>query len=109
MTDDSITIGGLFEAGILLIGVSLLGVALVVGLVAWALYKAGRRQRSAAIVTSLSLLAVLSLVGYALGGDTRAELIPLASLAIGALAAALGQLSKSEPDTPEPEQSPVID
>lgn len=94
----------LLEGSVFLIGIGLLGGAFVLGLVAVALYRSGARQKANAIVTALSLLAVLALLGYIVGGDTRAELIPVASLAVGALAAALGQMSsrtqKEAPDTP---------
>lgn len=99
----------LLEGSVFLIGIGLLGGAFVLGLVAVALYRSGAREKASAVVTALSLLAVLAILGYIVGGETRAELIPVVSLAVGALAAALGQLSRGGKDKPSKEEEPSED
>ena len=84
---------------VILIGVLCLSILLSV--CGWALYRAGERRLTAALVTALGILALGSIVTYAIGGEARAEAVALASLAIGALAATLGQLA-SRPGKPEP-------
>ena len=76
-----------------MLGIGLFAAALVLGVIAWSLYKAGNRSPYAALSTSLALIGAGALLVYAIGGEMRAEAIPIASLAIGALAAALGQMS----------------
>ena len=94
----------LIEGGLILIGLGVIGGVIVLGLVAGALYKAGAREKVNAVVTALSLLAVLSILGYAVGGEARAELVPVASLAVGALAAAMGQLGRSKNEKKDDEE-----
>ncbi len=83
---------------VVLIGVLCLSIILSVS--AYALYRAAERRLTAALVTALGILALGSIVTYAIGGEERAEAVALASLAIGALAATLGQLA-SRPGKPE--------
>ena len=112
MTDDT-AIAGLAEldAALVLVGLGLLAGALVLGVVAWALYKAGNRSRYAALSTSLALIGAGAVMVYAIGGEGRAEAVPIASLAIGALAAALGQMSsqKSRRSRPPEPAEPDVD
>ena len=102
MTDDTTQDFALIEAGILFIGIGLIGGAAVLGVVAVALYRSGDRRKVNAVVTALSLLSVLSILGYIIGGEERAELVPITALAVGALAAALGQMTSVGPGKSEP-------
>jgi hypothetical protein len=112
MTDDdlgSLDLGSLLVGSLWVLGFAMLALSIVLGLIAWALYQAGKRQLTAALVTALSLLAAGALLAYAIAGDARAEVIPLASLAIGALAATLGQLAtdRADPDPDTPPEPPI--
>ena len=108
--DDSTNDLAILEGTVFLVGLGLLGVAAVLGVIAFTLYKSGARKQANAIVTALSLLSVLAILGYTIAGETRAELIPIASLAVGALAAAMGQLAgkKGDGDPPEPIATPPV-
>lgn len=102
MFDDSVTLEGLagLETALFLLGGALFAAAVVMGVFSFALYKAGNRSPYAAIATSLALIGAFAVLVYAFGGEGRAETIPIASLAIGALAAALGQLSRKSEEEP---------
>jgi hypothetical protein len=97
MIDDttlsSVDAGALFASALWIIGVALLSLVLIFSVSAWALYRAGARRLTAALVTALSILAMGSLIVYGVGGEARPEAVALGSLAIGALAATLGQLA----------------
>ena len=102
MIDDTTQDFALLEAGIIFIGLGLIGGAAVLAVVAFALYRSGTRQKVNAVITALSLLSVLAILGYIIGGEERAELIPITALAVGALAAALGQLSRVGSEKSDP-------
>lgn len=93
-------------------------VALVlVALLVWAIYKAAQYQPQAMLVVVLGVLALVSAIGYFVGGNERAELVTLAATAVGALAGALtlmtqrfvdSQQSKKVDDEPPTEETPPI-
>ena len=112
MIDDttlsSVDAGALYASALWIIGAALLSLAVILGISAWALYRAGARRLTAALVTALSILAMVALVIYGVGGESRAEAVALGSLAIGALAATLGQLASNKDQYDPPDSSQVI-
>jgi hypothetical protein len=76
----------------------------LVGVLAWALLRAANKQPSAMVVVSLSLLALVSLLGYAIGGEARPELAAIAGTAVGALAGATTSLLGGRRDADDDEQ-----
>lgn len=74
--------------------------AVVVVLVGWLIVHASRRPFPSSIVTSLTVLAALALVGYAIGGEARPELAAIAGTAVGALAGATTSLLAGRSDDP---------
>lgn len=71
-------------------GAIMLGIALVLIIIlVWAIHRAGQYNPPSMLVIVLGVLAVVSALGYMVGGDDRAELVTLAATAVGALAGAL--------------------
>lgn len=68
------------------------GSAVVIVVVGWLVTRASRLAFPASVVTSLTILAALALVGYAVGGESRPELAAIAGTAVGALAGATTSL-----------------
>ena len=66
----------------------LAGVALVVILVV-AVYASARYRPEAMLVIVLGVIAITGVMGYLIGGESRAELVTIAAAAVGALAGAL--------------------
>ena len=70
------------------LAVAIAGSAVVIVVVGVLVARAGRLPFPGSIVTSLTVLATLALVGYAVGGESRPELAAIAGTAVGALAGA---------------------
>jgi hypothetical protein len=66
----------------------LAGVALVAMLVV-AVYFSARYRPEAMLVIVLGVIAITGVMGYLIGGESRAELVTIAAAAVGALAGAL--------------------
>jgi peptidoglycan/LPS O-acetylase OafA/YrhL len=70
--------------------VALAGVLLTAGIILLIsgimLHKASERPFPASVVTALSVLGLVALLGYAVGGEERPELAAIAGTAVGALA-----------------------
>lgn len=98
----------LAREGVLALGLT---VGLVVAL-AVALLRASTRAPHAMVVVSLSLLTLIALLGYAIGGEARPELAAIAGTAMGALAGATTSLLSARredaaaPPAPAPPQPP---
>lgn len=83
--------------------------AVIVVVVGILILYAARRPFPASIVTSLTILATLSLVGYAVGGEARPELAAIAGTAVGALAGATTSLLIRDDGPPPPPPDPEGD
>ena len=70
------------------LAVAIAGSAVVIVVVGVLVARAARAPFPASVVTSLTVLAALALVGYAVGGESRPELAAIAGTAVGALAGA---------------------
>lgn len=85
------------------LAVAIAGSAVVIVVVGVLVARAGRLPFPGSIVTSLTVLATLALVGYAVGGESRPELAAIAGTAVGALAGATTSVVSArqhqEPDT----------
>lgn len=72
-------------AGAIMLGIALILIVILV----WAIHRAGQYNPPSMLVIVLGVLAVVSALGYMVGGEERAELVTLAATAVGALAGAL--------------------
>lgn len=70
------------------LAVAIAGSAVVIVVVGVLVARSARAPFPSSVVTSLTILATLALVGYAVGGDSRPELAAIAGTAVGALAGA---------------------
>lgn len=78
-------------AGAIMLGIALILIIILV----WAIHKAGQYNPPSMLVIVLGVLAVVSALGYMVGGEDRAELVTLAATAVGALAGALTVMVQS--------------
>lgn len=74
------------------VALSIGAAAVVIVLVGWLVLHASKRPFPSSVVTSLTILAALALIGYAVGGESRPELAAIAGTAVGALAGATTSL-----------------
>lgn len=74
------------------LALAIVGSVAVVLIVGWIIVRASRQAFPASVVTSLTILAALALIGYAVGGESRPELAAIAGTAVGALAGATTSL-----------------
>lgn len=85
------------------VAVSLVAGAVILIVVGTLIIYAARKPFPTSIVSALTILATLALIGYAVGGEARPELAAIAGTAVGALAGATTSLLASrqhdEPDT----------
>lgn len=87
------------------LALAIAGSAVVILIVGVLVARAAKQPFPASIVTSLTILASLSLIGYAVGGESRPELAAIAGTAVGALAGGVTALLTNRADTPlTPEQ-----
>lgn len=80
--------------------VGMLAGAVILAIVGGMVVFAGRRPFPASIVVSLTILATLALIGYAVGGEARGELAAIAGTAVGALAGATTAMVTGRDDPP---------
>lgn len=104
---------GTDDPALLVRGVEALALGLVAGAVilitvSLLLLRAARQPFPTSVVSALTILATLALIGYTVGGEARAELAALAGTAVGALAGATTSLigRHAAPDTPDTPNDP---
>lgn len=90
------------QAALDALAVSLVAGAVIVLTVGVLLLVAARQPFPASVVAALTVLATLSLVGYAVGGESRPELAAIAGTAVGALAGATTHLIARDQPDPDP-------
>lgn len=84
------------------VALSLIAGAVIMIVVGVLVFAASRKPFPASIVMSLTVLAVLALIGYAISGESRAELAAIAGTAVGALAGGTTALLTSRNDENDP-------
>lgn len=90
------------------VALSILGAAAVLLVVSVLLVRASRAPFPTAVVAALTILGAVSLAGYVVGGESRAELAAIAGTAVGALAGGvsslLGRTPAADDERPEVDQ-----
>lgn len=93
------------------IGLTAAAFAVLVAIVGVMVARSARAPFPSSVITSLTILAALALIGYTVGGESRPELAAIAGTAVGALAGGVtALLSASRPrdddDPPTPVDTP---
>ena len=78
--------------------VVLLLVTVLLVVTGWLLLRASNRPWPGGVVMALSVLGLVSLLGYAVGGEERPELAAIAGTAVGALAGGVTSLLGQRPE-----------